>query len=330
MAGMTTSNMTTYSFDAPVTSALFDASGQAAFALGDGTVRFGDTSVAEVHEGAVLSAVVHPSGRGIITGGDDGKVIWSTPDQSQELADARGKWIDAVAASAVSGLIAFSSGKTVTVLDQADPHFRRDFVHERSVADIAFEPKGRKLACATYNGATVWFARIESQKPVTLKWAGSHTRVLWSPDGEFLISAMQENQLHGWRMKNATDLRMGGYPTKIRDMAFLDNGKLMATSGSHGAVVWPFVGSNGPMGKEAAELGHDESSFVVRVAATPSGQMLAGGASDGRVWALNVRTGPHRWIKAEKGAVITALAITADGSRLAWGDEDGEAGVVTL
>lgn len=322
--------MTAFSFDAPVTSVLFDGSGQAAFALGDGSVRFGDGSTAEVHDGAVLSAAVHPSGRGVVTGGDDGKVIWSTPDQAQELVDAGGRWIDAVAASSASGLIAFSSGKTVTVLDQADPHFRRDFVHERSVADIAFEPKGRKLACATYNGAAVWFARIETQKPTLMKWAGSHTRVLWSPDGAFLISAMQENQLHAWRLKDSKDLRMGGYPSKIRDMAFLDQGRLMATSGSHGAVVWPFAGSNGPMGKEAAEVGHDEAAFVVRVAATPSGQMLAAGTADGRVWAMNVRTGPHRWIKAEKGAAITAVAITADGQRLAWGDEDGEAGLIDL
>ena len=327
---MTTSKMTAFSFDAPVTAVLFDASGQSAFALGDGSVRFEDGSTAEVDDGAVLSAVVHPSGRGVITGGDDGKVIWSTPDQAQELADAGGRWIDAVAASSASGLIAFSSGKTVTVLDQADPHFRRDFVHERSVADIAFEPKGRKLACATYNGAAVWFARIETQKPAMLKWAGSHTRVLWSPDGAFLISAMQENQLHGSRIKDAKDLRMGGYPSKIRDMAFMDQGRLMATSGSHGAVVWPFAGSNGPMGKEAAEIGHDEASFVVRVATTPAGQMLAAGTADGRVWATNVRTGPHRWLKAEKGAAITAVAMSADGARLAWGDEDGEAGLIAL
>lgn len=322
--------MTAYSFDAPVTAILFDSSGQAAFALGDGTVRFEDGTVSEVHDGAVLSACLHPSGRGVITGGDDGRVVWSTPDQALELADAQGKWIDAVAASAASGLIAYSTGRTVTVLDQADPHFRRDFVHERSVADIAFEPKGRKLACATYGGAAAWFARIETQKPTFLKWAGSHTRVMYSPDGAFLVSAMQENQLHGWRLKDSKDMRMGGYPSKIRDMVFFDQGKLLATSGAQGAVVWPFVGSNGPMGKEAAEISHDEASIVVRVAAAPGRSMLAGGLADGRVWATDVRTGPHRWVRAEKGAPITGLATTADGRRLAWGDEDGQAGVVDL
>ena len=322
--------MTSYSFDAPVTAALFDTSGQAALALGDGTVRFEDGTVSEVHDGAVLSACLHPSGRGIVTGGDDGRVVWSTTDQAEELADAHGKWIDAVAASAASGLIAYSTGRTVSVLDPSDPHFRRDFTHERSVADIVFEPKGRKLACATYGGVATWFARIETQKPTFLKWAGSHTRVSYSPDGAFLISAMQENQLHGWRLKDSKDLRMGGYPAKIRDMAFFDQGRLLATSGSHGAVVWPFAGSSGPMGKEASELGYEEGVAVVRVAAAARGPMLAAGLADGRVWAMNVRTGPQRWIRADKSAPITALAISDDGRRLAWGDDDGEAGIASL
>lgn len=322
--------MTALAFDAPVTAALFDASGQAAFALGDGTVRFEGGRTAEVHDGAVLSATVHPSGQGVITGGDDGRLVWSRPDEARPLADAQSRWIDAVAASPVSGLIAFSSGKTVTVLDRADLHFRRDFVHERSVADLAFDPKGRRLACATYGGAALWFARIETQKPAMMKWAGSHTRILFSPDGAFLVSAMQENQLHGWRLKDGKDMRMGGYPSKIRDMVFLESGALLATSGAHGAVVWPFGGSNGPMGKEAAEVGFDEAALVVRVAAAPKGRRLAGATADGRVWVIDLGQGAQRWIKADKGPAVSALAMSADGRRLAWGDEDGGAGIEDL
>ena len=322
--------MSIHAFDAPVTSALFDGGGMAVFALGDGTVRFEDRTRVDAHDGAVLAACVHPSGDGMITGGDDGKLVWSSASEAATLADAKGRWIDAVTASSASGLIAFASGKTATVLDRKDPVFRRDFVHERSVADLAFDPKGRRLATATYGGATLWFARIETQKPTLLKWAGSHTRIAFSPDGAFVVSAMQENQLHGWRLKDSKDLRMGGYPTKIRDMAFFDGGGLLATSGSHGAVVWPFVGAGGPMGKEAAELGHDEASFVVRVAATPKGAVLAGGTADGRVWATDARTGPHRWLKAEKGAAISGLSVTPDGKRLCWGDEDGGGAVVEL
>ncbi|MFY8209167.1 MAG: WD40 repeat domain-containing protein, partial [Caulobacter sp.] len=34
--------------------------------------------------------------------------------------------------------------------------------------------------------------------------------------------------------------------------------------------------------------------------------------------------------KAEKGASISALSVSADGKRMAWGDESGEAGVLEI
>jgi WD40 repeat protein len=163
-----------------------------------------------------------------------------------------------------------------------------------------------------------------------LKWAGSHIRAAFSPDGRFLMSSMQENQLHGWRLADAKDLRMGGYPAKVKSLVFLSKGLLLATAGAPGAVVWPFSGADGPMGKEAAEIGFDESSMVTRVAGTPDGSILAAGVDDGRVWACDLTSRQLAPIKAEKGAAITALAMTSNGKRLAWGDEDGGAGVVDL
>jgi WD40 repeat protein len=323
------------SFDAYVTAALIDRSGRAAFALGDGTVRFehpGGYVTLEAHGGVVLCACAHPSGNGLITGGDDGRVVWSRIEGEEVaasvLGEVKGRWIDAVAASPASGLIAFAAGRDVHVRDLADPAFARTFSHDKSVADIAFDAKGRRIAAATYGGVALWFARIEGQKPNFLKWAGSHVVVAFSPDGRFLMSSMQENQLHGWRLSDAKDLRMGGYPAKVKSLAFLDKGLMMATSGSSGAVVWPFAGPNGPMGKDAAEVGYDQAAMVVRVAATPDRPILAGGLDDGRVWVLELKTGRRQDLKATKGAPISALAISADGARVAFGDEEGEAGVL--
>lgn len=325
----------TFDFDAYVTAALFDRSGRTLFALGDGTVRAvaGDGFVTvEAHHGAILSACPHPSGLGVLTGGDDGRVVWTRLEGGEIAAslaaEVRGRWIDSVAASVESGLIAFAAGRELHIRDTKDPAFSRVFTHEKSVADAAFDPKGRRIATATYNGAALWYARIADQKPQMLKWAGSHVLVIWSPDGRFLMSAMQENQLHGWKVADDKNLRMGGYPAKVKSMAFLAGGLMMATSGANGAVIWPFAGATGPMGKDAAEIGHDASSLVVRVAGTPNASVLAAGLDDGRVWAADLKSGRIEHLKAEKGAAISALAISPDGGRLAWGDEDGGAGVV--
>ena len=319
--------MKSTSFDAQITAIVFDTE-RAIFALGDGSVRFEGGEFSAAHDGAILCAVPHPSGEGVITGGDDGRLIWHRRGEAGVLATStKGQWIDAVDASAESGLIAFSAGKTLTVLDAKDAGFRRDFQHERTVSGVAFEPKGRRIATSTYGGAALWFARIAEQKPTLLKWAGSHTAVTFSPDGAFVVTAMQDNQLHGWRVKDQKNLRMGGYPSKVRSMSFLSNGQLMATSGAQGAVLWPFVGANGPMGREATEIGFDEGSLVAVVASRPRHGLLAAGLNDGRVWLADPAGQGLNFLKADKGAPITALAMSADATRVAWADEDGNAGV---
>jgi hypothetical protein len=101
----------------------------------------------------------------------------------------------------------------------------------------------------------------------------------------------------------------------------------MATSGANGVVVWPFAGGTGPMGKQAAEVGYDEAASVVQVAGTPAMSWVAAGLDDGRVWACDLAGQKVTPLKSEKGAPVTALAITPDAKRVAWGCEDGAAGV---
>ena len=320
--------MTQTTFDAQITAALFDSSG-AVFTLGDGSVRFEDGSYNAVHDGAILCAAVHPSGDGVVTGGDDGRVIWSRKTEAGVLATSvKGQWIDSIDASPESKLIAFSSGKTLSVIDATDVYFRRDYAHERTVSGVAFDPKGRRIAASTYGGCALWYARIEKQKPTMLKWAGSHTGVAFSPDGNFVVTMMQDAQLHGWRLKDSKDMRMGGYPSKVRSVAFLSNGQLMATSGAQGAVLWPFIGANGPMGREATEIGYDEGSLVTLVAAQARHGVLAAGLSDGRVWWADPAGQGLNFVKADRGAPIAALALSPDGRLVAWADEDGNAGVL--
>jgi WD40 repeat protein len=319
-----------HAFDAYVTAALFDRAGRAGFALGDGTVRFEGGETLEAHGGACLGACLPPKGEGLLTGGDDGRVVLSSPAGATEIAKVPGRWIDCVAASPESGLIAFGAGRELHVRDPADPAFSRVFAHEKSVADVAFDPKGRRLAVATYGGVWFWYARIADQKPAVYKWAGSHVGVCWSPDGKFLMSAMQENQLHGWRVADEKNLRMGGYPAKVKSLAFLSKGQLMATSGANGAVCWPFAGATGPMGKQAVEIGYDDTAVTTRIATAPSTSWLCAGLDDGRVWAADVTGERIIPIKAEKGAAISALAMSPDGARVAWGDEDGNADVAEV
>ena len=71
---------------------------EAAFTMGDGGVLFaareGEARRVEVHEGAILSAALHPDGKRIVSGGDDGSVRTTAADGVTESVAELGKWVD--------------------------------------------------------------------------------------------------------------------------------------------------------------------------------------------------------------------------------------------
>src|SRR5258707_15835100 len=109
-----------------------------------------------------------------------------------------------------------------------------------------------------------------------LRWAGSHIGVEFSPDGKFLMSSMQENALHGWRLADARDMRMGGYPAKVRSLAFLSGGKVLATARPPRGGIWPVAANDGPIGKQAWEVVLRETPLATRVAPPAAGPLRAG------------------------------------------------------
>ncbi|TIO63065.1 MAG: WD40 repeat domain-containing protein, partial [Mesorhizobium sp.] len=150
----------------------------------------------------------------------------------------------------------------------------KEFAHSRSVEGLAFSPKGMRFGVARYNGATLHFPAAEG-KPVELEWAGAHTGISFSPDGAFLITTMQENALHGWKLADGKHMRMSGYPGKVKSLSWSVKGKWLASSGAPAAIVWPFASKDGPMGKAPLELGTRGNTMVTCVACHPSQEVTA-------------------------------------------------------
>ena len=64
-----------------------------------------------------------------------------------------------------------------------------------------------------------------------MEWKGSHIGVILHPAAEAVVTAMQENALHGWRLSDGQHMRMSGYPAKTASLSFSRNGKWLASSG---------------------------------------------------------------------------------------------------
>jgi hypothetical protein len=55
--------------------------------------------------------------------------------------------------------------------------------------------------------------------------------IAWSPDGRYVVTGMQENALHGWRVVDGGDIEMGGYPGQPLSLSFSHDGRFLVTSG---------------------------------------------------------------------------------------------------
>jgi len=327
---------TARTLDAYVVGAAFIEKGILAAALGDGRVAFIGRESADaprfvsVHDGACLSLAVDVGDGGVLTGGDDGRMMRSDPaGETTMIASIPGRWVELIIVSTESGLRAGAFGKTVRVLGR-DASEVVAFDHANTVGGLAFDPKGRRLAASHYGGASVWWAKGGTQKPKTLKWPGSHLSLGWSPDGKYIVTSMQENELHGWRVTDGADMRMSGYPTKVKSMSWLPKGRYLATSGAQSVVCWPFHGKGGPMGKAPLDLGWGFEGVVTAVAAHPQHDVVAAGFEDGATILVQIDRSHPVLIKRPGEGAVTALAWSADGQHLALGTESGFIGRMRL
>ena len=317
-----------FPFDAFVVDAAFLGE-TAAFALGDGSVRLidGDTErKAEVHSGAILSAARTADRARLVTGGDDGAVAATTADgTTTRIAERPRKWIDHVATGA-GGAVAFVTGRQVNV------HFadgrERSLELPRTAGGTAFAPKGTRLAIARYDGVTLWWPATEAA-PTTLAWKGAHLAASFSPDGRYVVTAMQDNALHGWRLSDGKDMRMSGYPSKPRSMSWSAKGRFLATSGANAAILWPFHHKDGPMGRPPLQLGAREV-LVTRVACHPRDDMAAVAYQDGMILAVRFADAQEAVMRRPGSGAVSALAWDDGGHRLVFGTEQGAGGIVTV
>lgn len=298
------------------------------FALADGVVHRLDHGHkwSEVHDG-LLCATTDLAKTRLITGGEDGKVCAVGAEGAVEtLAGAGKKWITSVAAGP-QGAIAYATGKTASVRF-ADGKVK-EFQHPRSVEGLAFSPKGMRFGVARYNGATLHFPAAEG-KPLELQWEGAHTGIIFSPDGNFVVTTMQENALHGWKLVDGKHMRMTGYPMKVKSLSWSAKGKWLASSGAPAAIVWPFSGKDGPMGKAPLELGTRGNAAVTCVACHPSEDIVAVGYNDGMIMACRFADAKEVLLRRPGKGAVTAMAWDHDERRIAFGSDAGDCGVIDI
>jgi WD40 repeat protein len=309
------------------------AGATAGFALGDGTLRLappsGEWATVAAHDGAILALAADGRG-GWVTGGDDGAFRRTEAGgASEEIARFGSKWVEQVAAFAdgKTALLACAVGRAVHVFGGGER--LKSLEHPSSVTGIAFDAKGKRVAASHYNGCSLWFVGAKADTPRRLEWKGSHTGIAMHPGGDAVVTAMQENALHGWRLADGQHMRMSGYPGKTESLSFSRTGRWLASSGAESVVLWPFFGG-GPMGKAPLELAGGDAVLCTQVAFQPQQDLVAAGFGDGLVVIADVASERILPVAPPGHGKVTALAWSPDGGRLAFGTETGFAALFDL
>jgi len=296
-------------------------------AHGDGGLRFFGADqppvIAPVHDGVILSMARAGADR-VVTGGEDGAFRETATDGTTTLIARLGRrWVDCVAAHPRRGHKACSVGGRVSVWIGAAPE-PVELEHPSTVAGLAFDPTGKRLAVAHYGGVTLWTRTGTGWRPDRLEWAGSHVSVAWSPDGAYVVSAMQENALHGWRLQDSLHMTMSGYPAKPRASAWVGSRPYLATSGADQIVAWPFDGEEGPMGRAPLAVNYAGPALVSAVNGLPGTAVVFAGLDDGAVLMSDLEAKPQALVlRGTTGEAVTGVGATPSLSHLLVGDSAG-------
>jgi WD40 repeat protein len=324
--------------DAFVVAARFSRDGRTlGFAMGDGTTRLvavvnpsAEWHTVQAHDGATLCLAPDTNPNGFLSGGDDGSLRRITAvGEVSDIATFGMKWVEQLASYALDkgkGLIAAGVGKSVHLFDETGKKLK-EWTHPSTVTGLTFDTKGKRVATSHYNGATLWFVAAKVDTPRRLEWKGSHIALAFHPEGEAVVTAMQENALHGWRLPDGQHMRMSGYPTKTTSLSFSKGGKWLASSGSDAMVLWPFFGG-GPMGKAPIELAGGDGINCTQVACHPKEELVAGGFEDGLVVVADIASSRILPVAPAGHGPVTTLAWSPDGTQLALGTENGFAAIV--
>jgi len=311
-----------------------EAFGCMATGLADGTVRLRllgkpETELClaiQAHKNGLSGLAIAPSGKSFISIGEDGRVMRILPDGTvQQLLNIEKAWLEHIAVHADAGLIAVSYKKTVVVLDEQGK-VRAEFNnHPSTVQGICFDAKGKRVAASHYGGVSLWWVNGEAEQvPQRLNWKGSHLSIAWSPNGKYLLTAMQENTLHGWRTPEFADFQMSGYAIKPKSFGWSHDNRWLASSGSPGIICWD-CGGKGPMGKPATVLAQDCEAITTRIACHPLLDLVAAGTLGGDVYMARFQDDRIVRLKTNTPGEITTLRWSDNGQTLLGGCEDGAA-----
>lgn len=273
-----------------------------------------------------------PVGQHLASGGQDNKVkVWALDGLLRDSWPGGADWIEHVAWNGEGTRLAWSGGKSIYIRDETSGKLvEAPFSFPSTVADLDWSPADDRLAVSAYGGVWLWRPGVDSERR-TFTWKGSSHLLRWSPDSRFIATADQDMTVHFWFTDTGIDLRMSGFPGKIRALAWNHTSRYLATASGETLAVWDCLGKHGPEGRTPIML-EGPMTTVTSLAYQHKGARLAAGYQDGTVliWEPGACIDALFTMTCADAGAVVQLAWSPDDQHLAVGTENGDLAVFEL
>nr|WP_294507628.1 hypothetical protein [uncultured Rhodopila sp.] len=254
------------------------------------------------HRGACLAVVADPDG-GFLSGGSDGRVVRVMPD-----AEVRALGHLDIAVSLVA---AGPGGWRAAAVGRRVHRFGADASRIEaggSVASLAVEPTGARLAIGHAGGISLWAG---GGLPRVLPAPGT-LGVVWNK--ERAGSFTGDGTVHAWQPPETIALG-----ETVSAIAASGDGFIIAVGGR--VLLWR-------PGEEPVPCGVANQQTVTRIASHPRRVLIAVGYANGAVLLCQPDSSSLLFVRAAGEGAVTALGFSPGGDHLAIGTEGGEIAVL--
>lgn len=255
--------------------------------------------------------------------------IEKTPPHSFNYSPA---WIDRLSWSPKRNHLAFSTGRQVQILDVENSLKSGETnlittlnFQASSVLDMAWHPKKDFIAICGYQGAKIWNASDWQDDPYILLVPSATNHIAWSPNGQYLAAANQDNTLTLLEWGNPHPWVMRGFSGKLRSLAWSTKNSptgapLLAAASAFSVSVWERQ-KDESIGWQAWLLDIHQG-FVSATGFQADTFLLASAAEDGQVciWEKAKQLGQI----LEGDNAFTCLKWDKQGNQLAAGGNEGQ------